>query len=215
MNFIRHYELEGKHAYLSPSKHHWVNDSPESFALRVKSFYSAKIGTILHDVARAYIKHGFPMTRSDKRSVRLRLLEEGIPESVLELYDFSMIFENLSNYTNDAVDFKMTPEVILYYSDNCFGTADTIAYDRDERFLRIHDLKSGVQTASMEQLKIYNALFCLEYRVDPEDIQTELRIYQNLDVLYHNPETEEIRFIMNKIVELDGLAETNGYFLRP
>ena len=35
----------------------------------------------------------------------------------------------------------------------------------------------------MEQLFIYDALFCMEYHVKPKDILIENRIYQNDDVL--------------------------------
>lgn len=51
----------------------------------------------------------------------------------------------------------MTPEQILYYSDRWFGTADSIAFDKN--MLRIHDLKTGRRPAKMEQLMVYAALF--------------------------------------------------------
>ena len=51
-----------------------------------------------------------------------------------------------------------------------------------ENLLRIHDYKSGEIEAHMEQLLIYDALFCLEYTVSPYEIDHELRIYQNDDV---------------------------------
>jgi len=62
----------------------------------------------------------------------------------------------------------MTPEQVLYYSGNCFGTADSIAFKNN--LLRIHDLKTGAVPAHMEQLFIYDALFCLEYRIHPQDL---------------------------------------------
>ena len=96
---------------------------------------------------------------------------------------------------------KMTPEQILYYSDNCFGTADAILFRNN--FLRIHDLKTGKIPAHMEQLEIYAALFCLEYKVKPGDIEMELRIYQNNEILYHNPTAEDIVPIMDRIITFD------------
>ena len=104
-------------------------------------------------------------------------------------------------YVNDAIGFKMIPEQILYYSENCFGTADAIMF-RD-RFLRIHDLKTGVIPAHMEQLKIYAALFCLEYKVKPSEIDMELRLYQNNEILYDEPTAEDIVPIMDKIITFD------------
>ena len=50
---------------------------------------------------------------------------------------------------------------------------------------------------------IYAALFCLEYKIRPGDIEIELRIYQNDEIIYHNPTAEEIAPIMDTIVHLD------------
>ena len=95
----------------------------------------------------------------------------------------------------------MTPEQILFYSDNCFGTADAIAFRGD--LLRIHDLKTGAIPAHMEQLEVYAALFCLEYKVKPADIRIELRLYQSDDILVGNPTVEDIAPIMDKIITFD------------
>ena len=111
--------------------------------------------------------------------------------------------DNLMTYVNDGIGFKMEPEVVLRYSNNFFGTTDAIRYFENERFLRIHDYKSGVTPAHMEQLMIYAALFCLEYRKKPFEINTELRIYQNNEIFYHNPEADELLPIMDKIVTFD------------
>ena len=83
------------------------------------------------------------------------------------------------------------------------GTADAIAFRNN--FLRIHDLKTGRRPVHIEQLEIYAALFCLEYRVKPSDIRMELRIYQNDEILVHEPTAEDISQIMNKIVHSDKL----------
>ena len=104
-------------------------------------------------------------------------------------------------YVNDAIGFKMTPEQILFYSENCFGTADAIAFRNN--LLRIHDYKSGVIPAHMEQLEIYAALFCLEYRIKPADIEIELRLYQNDEILFHHPTSEDVVPIMDKIITFD------------
>ena len=93
-------------------------------------------------------------------------------------------------YVNDAIGYRMTPEQPLYYSDNCFGTADAIQFKNN--VLRIHDYKSGIIPAKMEQLKIYAALFCLEYKVKPGAIRIELRIYQNDDVVEEIATAEDI-----------------------
>lgn len=59
----------------------------------------------------------------------------------------------------------------------------------------------------IEQLEIYAALFCLEYKVKPADIKIELRIYQNDEILVHEPEADEIIVIMNKIIHLNKILE--------
>lgn len=174
MNFVKHSNLEGQHAFLGASKYHWINYDEAKVADSYASFLAKERGTMLHDFAAQCIKLGQKLPRSQK---------------------------TLNMYVNDAIGYKMTPEQILYYSDNCFGTADAISFRN--RFLRIHDLKTGAIPAKMEQLLIYAALFCLEYRMKPTEFDTELRIYQSDEVLVHNPCAEEIEPIMNKIIAFD------------
>ena len=104
-------------------------------------------------------------------------------------------------YVNDAIGFKMIPEQVLYFSENCFGTADAISFRKN--LLRIHDLKTGEIPAHMEQLEIYAALFCLEYGYKPSDIDIELRLYQSDTIIYHNPTAEDIVPIIDKIITFD------------
>ena len=95
---------------------------------------------------------------------------------------------------------------MIYFSDNCFGTADTISFRNN--LLRIHDLKTGETPAHMEQLEVYAALFCLEYKIKPTELkEVELRIYQNDDIDQCNPTAEEILEVMERIVYLDRLLE--------
>jgi hypothetical protein len=104
-------------------------------------------------------------------------------------------------YINDAIRYRMTCEQVLYYSENCFGTADTIAFRYNT--LRIHDLKTGVYPGSVHQLEIYAALFCLEYDKDPYSIKIELRLYQDNEVMVYDADPEDIIFIMERIKEFD------------
>ena len=84
-------------------------------------------------------------------------------------------------YVNDAISLRMTPEQPLYLSKYCYGTADAISFVGDR--LTIHDLKTGVTPASIHQLEIYAALFCLDYDIRPGDIDSTLRIYQNNNIV--------------------------------
>lgn len=113
--------------------------------------------------------------------------------------------KTLNMFVNDSIGFKMTPEQVLYFSPNCFGTADAIGFRKN--VLRISDLKTGKLPVHMEQLIIYTALFCLEYDVKPEDIKVELRLYHLDNIIYHEPEPEEIRPIMEKIIIFDKRIE--------
>lgn len=174
MNFNRHSGFEGQHAFLGASKYHWINYSEEKVAESYSKFLAIQKGTVLHEFAAQCIKLGQKLPKSQK---------------------------TLNMYVNDAVGFKMVPEQILWYSDNCFGTADAISFRN--KFLRIHDLKTGFVPAHMEQLKIYAALFCLEYGIKPGNIEMELRIYQSNEILYHNPAADEIAPIMDKIITFD------------
>lgn len=106
---------------------------------------------------------------------------------------------------NDAIGFNMSTEVVLFYSERFFGTADAISFRNN--MLRIHDLKTGRRPVHIEQLEIYAALFCLEYKIKPSEIKMELRIYQNDEILVHEPTAEDILPIMNKIIHVDKMLQ--------
>ena len=182
MNFIKHSNLEGLHATFTASQPSWLNYTDERAIEVFNNKQAAEYGTRLHDWAKRTIDLGIKQAKTKK---------------------------TLNLFVNDAIGFKMSTEVVLYYSDYFFGTADAICF-RDN-VLRIHDLKTGKTAVHMEQLLIYAALFCLEYKVKPESIGCELRIYQNDEILFHNPEPEEIRGIMDKIIHLDKLLHTMEY----
>ena len=114
--------------------------------------------------------------------------------------------DTLALYVNDAIEYGMRPEQPLYFSEFCFGTADTISFRRN--LLRIHDLKTGETPASMDQLEIYAAIFCLEYEIKPSEIQIELRIYQNGTVIIFEPDVTDIVPIMDQIVYFDSLLRS-------
>lgn len=174
MDFNPHYDLKGKHAFLGASKYSWIRYDEMKLIDTYRNFLATQRGTALHDLACQCIKLGVRLPRNNK---------------------------TLNMYVNDAIGFGMQPEQVLYYSKNCFGTADSIIFQKN--MLRIHDLKTGVTPASKDQLLIYAALFCLEYGVKPADIQTELRIYQNDDIDVCVPTPEDILTVMDKIVQFD------------
>lgn len=202
MIFEQHDKLKGRHAFLSPSQPHWLNYSDDQLYQRYISGYSQAMGTSLHALAETLIANGLKLKKGDKLTVLSHLLSDGIPREVI---DMDRIYNNFMTYVNDGVGFRLTPEQILYYSDTCFGTADCISFKNN--FLRIHDYKSGTTPAKMEQLMIYAALFCLEYKVKPGEIKTELRIYQNDEIIICNPTAEDILPIMDVIIRFSKRIE--------
>ena len=198
-----HSKLEGLHAFLGASQFHWINWSDETLEQRFYSRYSTEIGTAIHKLAEDCIKSRMKLNKQDKHLVDITLYHAFIPKGA---YDSEAILTNLMPFVNDAIGFHMSSEVILYYSDYCFGTTDAISFSEKEKVLRIHDLKTGSIPAHMEQLMIYAALFCLEYHKDPHNFTTELRIYQNYEVLIDNPNPDDIRKFMDLIVRSNTLV---------
>lgn len=210
MNYNKHLNLEGKHAFLGASKSSWLNKSDEQLISSYARGYIASIGTALHDIARKHIKHNFKLNKSSKREIFLSLIEDYyIPGKVLDIaIDYDMVFDNMMNYVNESIAYRMVPEQILYYSDDCFGTADAISQlDMvfKHKILRINDLKTGTTPVHIEQLLVYASLFLLEYNTKPHEIDIELRIYQNNEIIEHKPEADEIVPIMNRIITADKL----------
>ena len=178
MNFNRHSELNGRHAFLSASKYHWVNYSDEKLEAVYSTALAAKKGTELHNFAAEAIRLGIKLPRTPK---------------------------TLNMYVNDAIGYRMIPEQVLCYSANAFGTADAISFRKN--LLRISDLKTGINPANMLQLEIYAAFFCLEYQYRPGEIDILLRIYQNDEVVEHEPEVDSIAHIMDRIITADRRIE--------
>ena len=185
MKFNDHNKLEGLHAVFNASKPTWLRYDDERAIDIYSNRKAAEMGSILHKWAQDTINLKIKQPRSKK---------------------------TIYAYVNDAIGFDMDTEVVLYYSERFFGTADAISFSNG--VLRIHDLKTG-KTGKiedhMEQLLVYAALFCLEYKMKPGEIKIELRIYKNDDVLVCNPEADDILPIMDKIIHLDNLLAKLEY----
>lgn len=176
MIFNRHSELQGLHAFLSPSSPHWLNYTEEKLLHRYTARQAASRGTRIHNWAAEAISLGITQADDGK---------------------------TVSMYVNDCIGWRMKPEVGLFYSINCFGHADALGFRKNT--LRISDLKNGITQANMRQLKVYAALFCLEYKIKPEHIKIELRIYQSNEVKLEEPDPGDIAAIMEGIVHMDKL----------
>jgi len=181
MKFYDHKNLSGLHAPFTASQSSWLRYDDEKVIEVYNNKKAAEMGTRLHAWAAETIQLGLKQPKS-KRTI--------------------------CAYVNDAIGYNMDTEVVLYYSDRFFGTADAICFKNG--MLRIHDLKTGKVgkiESHMEQLEVYTALFCLEYKVKPSDIKIELRVYKCDEVVVWNPTAEDIVPIMDKIVHLNKLLE--------
>lgn len=194
MRFNDHSDLEGAHSFLSPSNYHWVNYDDDKMRESYMNRLEAVRGTRLHAFAKEAI-----------------LLGQRLPK----------LTKTLNMFVNDAIGFRMTPELILFYSIYAFGTADALGYESyalvsnpephmkgKKGLLRIHDLKNGRERTSMMQLRCYAALFCLEYGFRPHELNFDLRIYQHDDcIIEDNPSIPVLVEIMDRIITADAIFQ--------
>ena len=176
-----------EHAILSPSGFSWINYGNDEMLNKLTSRYlsamRAPAGTAIHDFAASCItlKEKLPKQINNVvKMIKLYMFNNKVlykPELINFIGSLPPhVFNTLIIYVNDCIGFGMDPEKMLVYSDCCFGTTDAISFNNN--ILRISDLKTGDGPAHMEQLLVYDALFCLEYRFRPDQIKIENRLYQ-------------------------------------
>jgi hypothetical protein len=181
MRFNRHSDLEGRHSFLSPSKYAWLRYDDSKLERVFMEHLAHLRGTEEHDFAARAIKLGHRLPDEPK---------------------------TMNLYVNDCIGWRMKPEVPLYWSDFCFGTADALGYQESTRTLRISDLKTGKSPTKVDQLVIYAALFCLEYEFPkPWELEIELRIYQSNRVMFYPGDPDEIFHAMDRILTGTRLLE--------
>lgn len=184
MRFNKHFDLEGKHAFLSASKYHWLRYSEDKMVSSFHTAMAAARGTELHDFA--------------SRAIKLGIKLKAIPLT-------------LNQYVNDCIGFGMESEQVLSYSPNAFGTVDAIKFVPSTKTkkarLLVFDLKTGTSKASFDQLIIYCAFFCLEYNFLPVDLDFEMRIYQNDAIEILMAEVDEVVHAMDRIITFDRIIE--------
>lgn len=185
MRWQRHLELRDKHATLmAPSNYYWTDYTEEQISKTIHTSQNARLGD-----------------RKHKLAAELVTLRTKLPP----------ILKTMNMYVNDAVNFKMTAEQPLFYSWNCYGTADAISFRQDPNtnrwMLRIHDLKTGSTRTNMRQLEVYACLFCLEYDHNPADIDIELRIYKSDNVDIYIPDLDDLIHIIQQIKFMDQMID--------
>lgn len=176
MIFNKHSAQPGYHALLSASKYHWINYDEDRLASYFAASVAAQRGTELHALAHQLIRLGVKLARNDK---------------------------TLNQYVNDAIGYRMTPETLLFYSENAFGTPDAISFSEKTQTLRISDLKTGSTPTSEKQLLVYAAFFCLEYGFKPFELSIELRVYQNDECRLYIADPVDVAYIMDKVITFD------------
>lgn len=91
MQWNDHSRIEGRHATFSASKYNWLNYTDDKLVTVYDNMKAKERGTVLHAFAATCIRLGQKLPRSHK---------------------------TLNQYVNDAIGFRMDPEVLLYYSDD-------------------------------------------------------------------------------------------------
>ena len=190
------------HAILGGSNSSWLNYDEDTLREAYRRRYAQAVGTLAHDYARAYAKWGQKPKAGDKTGLFVHLLDNHIPASAINI---NSLFETWRLYVTDVVQGRMVPEQVLYYSPNCFGTADAISFRNGK--LKIFDLKTGEGRTSSNQLMIYAAQFCLEYGIKPGDIDITTRIYQKGTYKEEHPEHNDILPIMDRIQTFDHILD--------
>lgn len=181
MRFNRHSDLEGKHSFLSPSKYAWLRYDDAKLERVFMEHLAHLRGAEEHEFARRAILLGHRMPDEPK---------------------------TMNLYVNDCIGWRMKPEVPLFWSDFCFGTADALGFVESQRLLRISDLKTGKNPTKFDQLVIYAALFCLEYEYPkPWELEIELRIYQSNGVKEMVADADEVFHAMDRILTGTRLLE--------
>ena len=181
MRFNKHSELKDKHSFMTPSSPAWLRYDDHKLERRFMEHLAAQRGTEEHAFAAQAIKLGHRMPDEPK---------------------------TINMFINECIGWRMKPEVPLYWSPYCFGTADALGFQPKLRTLRVSDLKTGRVEAAFDQLVVYAALFCLEYEHSrPWELDIELRIYQGNAIKLHVPEDGEIAHAMDRILTGTRLLE--------
>ena len=177
MKLNRHTELDGKHAMFGGSNSSWIRYSDEKLLSFLKNMHAKERGTKLHDYRCKAIELGRHQP------------DDG---------------DTVNNYINDCIDYGMTPEAHVKFSEYFFGTRDAINFK--DNVLRIFDLKTGTTPTHIEQLMFYRAVFCLEYDINPLNLEFDLRIYQSNDIRCESPSGSDIMTLMDRIDEINDIV---------
>lgn len=202
-----HPEWKNKHSFWSPSSHRldkkdWIDwsdaDILDYIISTLRKDKAADIGTIIHAEAAWNIAHKMRIKTKSVANydIQKALMKADIPEAIINPAEFA---ETYMEYVNDGIGYNMYPEVPVGIGDSAFGSIDAISFDYKTKFLRIHDLKTGSSPTRIEQLIAYAAYICLEYKLKPGEIKSELRIYQSGEIVSYEPTATDLLTYMERI----------------
>ena len=213
--FNNHDDIRGTHAVFSPSQSSFLRYDDEKIIDKVVNQYRAALGTEIHEFASREISltHRISNPKNLKNQIESYIYNKYYDDDHATVGSYGdkllnylgympeEVYETLKHYINDAIGFRMTVEQPLVYpgfEEYIRGTSDAICFRNN--LLRIHDLKTGSHKADMEQLEVYAALFCLEYKIKPSEIGYELRLYQIEGLEIYNPTVEDILPVVDAII---------------
>ncbi len=100
MDFIQHRNLQGLHAPFSASQSHWLRYDDEKVMDVYLNKKAAAMGSRLHEWAKETIDLGLKQDTRKKTTLNM--------------------------YINDAIGFKMSTEVVLFYSERLSKSSPTV-----------------------------------------------------------------------------------------
>ena len=207
MNSQAFLTLQMEHAPFSPSQPVWLNYSDDDLIESFKNKHRAELGTEIHEWVSIQIQLGQTVSspRAAEKGVRTHIFTkyQSAPDYrdvLIFSLDFlpAAVFGTVKSFVNDAVGFRMNSEEKIEYSSLFWGTSDAVKFSNNE--LLVFDLKTGAKPAKTDQLLVYAGLYCLQHNHKPSKLKTELRIYQNNEILVNEPEPEVIQDVMDRIV---------------
>lgn len=212
MSLIEPSITRGTHGTFPPSSVSFINYTDEQFEAAFHAKKRAALGTEIHLWSAIQITLGQKcqalreMAKSIKTLIFTRNYTDryGLSDTGVDLLrEFSFlpsnVFNTVKQYINDCIVDGMEPEHEFVLSDDFKGTADAFLYDPANKVIRIYDLKTGTGKAHIEQLMIYEALFCITENVNPFDIYSNLRIYQNGEIIEVEPTPNDIAAFADRI----------------
>lgn len=216
-----HLDIKNTHALFSASQHSWLNYDDDQIRAKRVNANRAMIGTLLHAFCHKQIVTSDRIRSVSEAIGRFKtfvtnlywdekedcLKQEGVKIMTAIKFVPKEMYLSVMMFINDAIGFHMESEKELKYSDVLYGTADAISFNNSE--LRVHDLKTGLKPIEdPTQLVIYCALFCLDYKVSPEQCKRIIVcVYQNGEIKSCEVSVEQLSKVIERMKHVNEVSE--------